>query len=195
MKKNKLKIALILLFIIFIALATIAGQLFNKLNGTVTLIIVSICLVCIFAIFLYWKEKSDRQDDRKIIDLDSKWKVKNKTKKNSLRVFFFVLLFFNFYIFFHSEINNYYSLIFLGIYLVLNMVFLTAKKLVVDHNAIHCFPNCKVKWTELRDYQLDKKEGILTLEKEDGQRIQVKTIKEEDYKAIESMTKKYIPVS
>ena len=190
MKKNEYKIALILLFIVLMAIAVIVGSLFNKLNEIVVLIIVSICLTSIFAIFHIWEKESYKLEERKIIELKSKLKVNNPVTRNILKIFFFMLLIFNFYIFLYSKLNNFYAFLFFGVFFILNIIFLTPKKLIINNNAIHFFLNWKVNWAELKAYQLNKNIGILIIDKVDGQTKQVKGINEKDFNTIEYMIKK-----
>ena len=192
MIKEEKKVALTMVIFVLIALAVIVGYLINRLNCEITIILVSVCLVIIFAVFSFWKRKSDKFDKREIIELESNRKVNNRTTRNIFKIILSILLFFNFYIFFCSTANVFYSLIFLVVYFVVNIIFLAPRHLVIDNNAIYYYPNWKIKWTELKSYKLSKTSGFLSLEKLDGQTKQVKGIMEKDFDNIENLLKQYI---
>ncbi len=187
--KNSTKIAIAMLFIISIALFVIALGLLNKLNTTVVLVVVVICSAIFLATYFVWKAKSDKLEIEKIIELQGK--VKNKTTRNIIKIISLAIMAGVIFSITLSPINNYYVIIYIVVHIVLTNDLTTPKRLVINNNAINCLPNWKVKWSQLKGYQLDRNEGILKLEKVDGKIIQVKKIKEEDYEVIESMIKKY----
>ena len=192
MKKLETKIVLITLPLMLVALATLTWVIFGKnLNETIALIVVLTCIISVLVIFFIWQNKSDRLGVIKIIELESKQKVKNKTIRNIINICSLALMAGVFYFIFYSPINNYYVFVYVAVHITLSTTFLTPKKIVINNNAIHCFPSWKVKWDELKAYQLKRNKGILSLEKVDGHTIQVKGIKEEDIEGIETMIKKY----
>ncbi len=195
MIKLETKIALITLPLMLVALATLTWVIFGKnLNETIALIVVIICIIGIIAIIAtlnFWQIKTDRLGVRKIIELKSKGKINNKATRNITKIISFALMAGVIFFITYNQISTFYVFIYVAINIVLNITFLTPKKLVIDNNAIHCFPNWKIKWAELKTYQLVKTEGILIMEKVNGKTIQVSKIEEEDIEVIETMIKKY----
>ncbi len=187
--KIYLKNQITMLILLVIALGTIALRLLNIINEITLFIVIFVCSTVFLSIYILGQSKSDKLEERRIIELESR--IKDKKTRNIIKIISLVIMASVFYFIFNSQINNYYIFIYVILHIILTFLFITPKKMVIDYNAIHYFPNWKVKWNELKGIKLDKNNGVLILKKANGKNIQVGKIKEENYESIESMVKKY----
>ncbi|WP_268190824.1 hypothetical protein [Marinifilum sp. D737] len=192
MATNKTKLTLSVLSIITITLGIIIWQVFDKVNNTVILTIIPICLIVMLTTFYFWKTNSENLGSTLFFELESKRKIKSTVTQIIMKTILYVLLFFNFYFFSNSQFNFFYSCIYLGIFLVINIVYFMQEMLVVDSKKIRHSPRWSTKWKNINNYSLNSDSRILSIKKTNGQVIQISGIMQKDLKDVETAIKKHL---
>jgi len=158
-------------------------------NENLALIIVIACLIGLDITIYDWKRKSEKQNIRKIFDVEEH--NHRKIKKN-LRGLLLILFVCSLILARQLNIDFWIVSIFMLILFFISCFLLTPKILVVDYNGIRHPYKWDLKWNKVKSYKLDQTRGVLIVEKKDGKKKQVTGLKKDDYNSIESMIAKYI---
>jgi hypothetical protein len=182
-----------MLSLMLIALLAISCAIWgNPINELVMLIVVSVCVISAVIAIEYLKRKADVLKARKIFELQTNGKMPGKTGRIIIRLLGYVVLAICIYLISKHQIYFGFAVAPILASIIIPGIYLTRNMLVLDYNGIRCPLKWDLKWAKIKSSKIDKKNGVLLVEKTNGQLKQVERIKNEDIDEVREMIERFI---